>query len=82
MRTRRRSPPITRYDAANVSDPALVVSVPCPECKAPETVVVYRHFEWVGLICERCAHAWQTSAKSHPALSAIKPFKPVRTKPT
>jgi hypothetical protein len=61
----------------DVDDPIKAkVPVACPSCQHPTSVVVYRHFEEVSMVCAECEHSWSTKAATHPILRTILLFTP------
>jgi len=49
------------------------VAVPCPNCQAPTTFLVYRHFDIVALLCGVCEHTWDVDASEYAILKRIEP---------
>ena len=52
------------------------VPIPCPNCAAVTSAVIYRHFDIAALMCPECEHVWQMNADAHPVLLTIPLFKP------
>ena len=53
-----------------MAQPPLIVPIPCPSGKHPESVVTFRNHNFAAMLCIPCEHAW-TEPASHAVLQDL-----------